>query len=269
MSEVVHYVQGAGRWGGWLTYRLATDLNLPFGGVIAHGGSAERLARDQGVPLVHHPLPGDKPCILWLCIPDDEITGVMEVLPYGAHDKLCVVHASGTAPLPLAPFATGVVWPIQSITRTAEPSWADLPLVVQASTPAFAKTLYGIAAQISGLPPKHVTDDEERQRMHLGATIVQNFGNVLWIYAQEVLAKAGLDYRELLPLARNHLSNLEHVAPADAQTGPAARGDTRTLERHRELLGTHPEASAIYGVLTAVIQGGTTRDRGDASVRRD
>ncbi len=254
MSEVTHYVQGAGRWGSWLTYRLADDLDLDFGGVLEHGTSARVLARDHNVPLVRHPLPVDRPSVLWLCVPDDAVAPLVAQLPYGAGGSLAVVHSSGTIPLPEAPFPTGVAWPIQSITHEAEPDWAQLPLVIQASDAAFAKTLHAIATQISGLSPKLVTTDAERQRLHLAATLTQNFGNLLWTLAEQVLAKAGLDYRDLLPLAENHLAKLATTPPQHLQTGPAVRGDEVTLRGHRELLSGHPAAAEAYELLTRLIR---------------
>ena len=164
-----------------------------------------------------------------------------------------VVMASGATPLPQSASPVGVVWPIQSITAEREPNWSQLPCVVQASTPAFAKTLFELASRISGLSPKLVERNEDRLRLHAAAVLTQNFSNLLWTMAEELLTEGGLDYRLLLPLARTHLAALEVASPRDLQTGPAARGDRGTMQRHEALM--EGEVLEVYRVLSGVIHG--------------
>ena len=94
-----------------------------------------------------------------------------------------------------------------------------------------------------------------RLRLHLGAVLVQNFANLLWTEADQLLSGYGLDVRTLLPLAQTHLVALAQASPAALQTGPAVRGDARTMQRHRALLaaGEHRELLALYDALSARI----------------
>ena len=200
-------------------------------------------------------MPAEQDAIVFLCVGDDAIPAVAE----GLHGRLpsgtALVHCAGSSPsLPYPTRRTGVLWPVQSVTAGTEPDWANLPLVIQSSHAAFAKTLSDVAACLSQATPTLVDADVDRQALHLGACMVQNFGNLLWGLAAEVLADRGLDYRTLLPLGSDHLGKLSAEAPMALQTGPAARGDESTLRRHREALRPYPDAYAAYTELSDIIR---------------
>jgi predicted short-subunit dehydrogenase-like oxidoreductase (DUF2520 family) len=57
--------------------------------------------------------------------------------------------------------------------------------------------------------------------------------------------------RALLPLTRQTLDNFERLGPLAAWTGPLARGDFSTIERHAEALaGFDPEVLMAYTTLS-------------------
>ena len=247
---VDHVVVGAGRWGTWLARRLQGQT-ARLRAVVGASQRARDLANELGV--AHWARLNDpRGAIVWLCLPDDGLRGFAEA----HHTRLAVaagvVHAAGSAPSLRVDCPSGVCWPIQSITREREPDWGNLRLAVEADGAAFAKTLHEIAGLIGDGHPLAVTT-ASRQRLHLAATLTQNFSNLLWDLAAEVLAEAQLDYRDLLPLARNHLDKLGAVSPRDLQTGPAVRQDTATLELHEQLLAGHDQALRVYAMLSEII----------------
>lgn len=189
--------------------------------------------------------------IVWCCVGDAQIESLYSNL-MSLKLQLNIVHCSGTSPL-LSGQQRGVFWPIQSITAGTEPDWSNLPIIIQATNEAFAKTLLEIAAKVSKLSPKLVTSDDDRMRLHLGAVMTQNFSNLLWTMTEQVLAKAELDYKDLLPLAQNHLEKLAKRPPSDLQTGPAIRKDQNTIDMHIELLNAHPSAAELYKLFSEKI----------------
>ena len=70
---------------------------------------------------------------------------------------------------------------------------------------------------------------------HAAAAIAANFLVTLESAAAELMSTAGLDREVLLPLATAALENWARQGPA-ALTGPIARGDRRTVARHREVV---------------------------------
>jgi len=81
-----------------------------------------------------------------------------------------------------------------------------------------------------------VVDDEHRAAYHAAACIASNHLVALMGQVERVAASAGLDLDTFVGLARAALTDVSELGPAPALTGPAARGDEATLERHRATL---------------------------------
>ncbi len=79
---------------------------------------------------------------------------------------------------------------------------------------------------------------------HAGAVAASNFVVTLVDYAVRLLVLAGVPPEEalpsLLPLLKGTLANLEAVGLPAALTGPIARGDVPTVERHLSALASAP-----------------------------
>ena len=165
-----------------------------------------------------------------------------------------VVHTSGATPSHiLRPVSNryGVLWPLQSIRAPIRP-FPPFPLLVDAADPkdrndleAFAKTL---SDQVS------IADDTSRLKLHLAATLVNNFTNYLYTATAAYCARENLDFSILLPLIRETADRLDRYAPGDVQTGPAARGDRNTIARHLELLHNYEKIKGLYETFTNLIE---------------
>ena len=95
-----------------------------------------------------------------------------------------------------------------------------------------------VAAELAGLLGGNVVvvDDEHRAAYHAAACIASNHLVALMGQVERVAASAGLDLDAFLGLARAALTDVAELGPAAALTGPAARGDEATLDRHRHTL---------------------------------
>jgi len=81
-----------------------------------------------------------------------------------------------------------------------------------------------------------VVDDEHRAAYHAAACIASNHVVALMGQVERVAATAGLGLDTFVGLARAALTDVSELGPAAALTGPAARRDEATLERHRRTL---------------------------------
>ncbi len=260
-----HLIVGTGRWAKWLLTRM-----VECGYEVAVAGrdpsSAQLLAAATGVQ--DYSL-GDLPSkavagkVVWLCVSDDAIAPVGEQLLSHFDSIDFIVHSSGTAPLVgSGSVPSAACWPVQSITAETAPDWSNLQLVLEGSTPEAGQLLLSyVSPLIAGpnstenyLPPKLVSATRERQLLHLAAVLVQNFSNVLWQHAADLLGANELNYTTLLPLMRNYLNKLEDTSPRLLQTGPAMRGDAATVALHRGLLAEEPSLLELYNFMTASIQ---------------
>jgi predicted short-subunit dehydrogenase-like oxidoreductase (DUF2520 family) len=97
-----------------------------------------------------------------------------------------------------------------------------------------------LGAQPFRLPDRH------RAIYHAAAVFASNYLVAATGVAEVLLGEAGVPdpLAALGPLQQATLANLARVAPTDALTGPAVRGDAGTIERNLEALG----ASAPWAV---------------------
>ena len=168
-------------------------------------------------------------------------------------DRL-VVHTAGAASANvLAPVSarTGVLYPLQSLRAAIRP-FPPIPFLVDTTRSedlplleAFARTLSGQVRQ---------ADDATRLKLHLVATVVNNFTNYLYTHAAGYCKQEDLDFSLLLPLIRETADRLDRYAPGDVQTGPAVRGDQPTIDRHMKLLDKHQEIRYLYELFTNLIE---------------
>lgn len=90
-------------------------------------------------------------------------------------------------------------------------------------------------------------DTARRAVIHLSGVFACNFANAMYANAAEVLAKEGLPFDIVAPVIEETAKKaVEVLNPAQTQTGPARRGDTQTLDRHRAMLEDKPRTREIY-----------------------
>ena len=89
-----------------------------------------------------------------------------------------------------------------------------------------------------------VVDDADRAAYHAAAVIASNHVVALLGQAERVAASVGVPFEAYLDLVRATLDNVAELGPAAALTGPAARGDQATIERH--LAALDPDERAAY-----------------------
>ena len=256
-------IVGAGAVARALALRLA-DRGYPILAVVSRTlGPAEALARAVGAPVASAHL-ADLPAaaaLVLLCVPDGEIADLAETLtgvrrPWG---RTVVAHTSGASPAAvLAPLAAEgatvlAFHPLQALTRRADAHALDGAFVgLEGDPPAVAA---GVELAV-GLGLRYaVVAAEAKARYHLAAAVASNFTVTLLGVVQEVLASVGVDRADamamMLPLVEGTLRNVAAVGPEDALTGPVARGDVGTLQRHGLALREHlPHLVPAYAAMS-------------------
>ena len=73
--------------------------------------------------------------------------------------------------------------------------------------------------------------------------------------AAEILQDTQIPFEALLPLIDNTAAKVHFMAPKDAQTGPAQRGDQAVMDHQCEILKATPYAE-LYRALAALIEKG-------------
>ncbi len=98
---------------------------------------------------------------------------------------------------------------------------------------------------------------KEKELLHISAVMASNYLVTLADLSLRISASANIPERILmdafLPLMSSSLENLGNQSPTDALTGPIARGDIQTVQKHLKLLENKPELLEMYkklGLLT-------------------
>jgi predicted short-subunit dehydrogenase-like oxidoreductase (DUF2520 family) len=78
--------------------------------------------------------------------------------------------------------------------------------------------------------------DEDRALYHAAACIASNHTVALLGQVERISASIGVPMDGYLELARATVENVARLGATDALTGPAARGDWATIEKHRAAL---------------------------------
>ena len=92
-----------------------------------------------------------------------------------------------------------------------------------------------------------------RLGFHLAAVFCNNFVNHLYALAERFCRTEEIDFNLLLPLIKETALRVNDLSPSVAQTGPAIRQDTDTIEKHLTLLKNYPQLTRIYTLLTESI----------------
>jgi predicted short-subunit dehydrogenase-like oxidoreductase (DUF2520 family) len=192
--------------------------------VIGTGRAGSAIAarlRERGIAL------GPEGELRLICVPDREIAGVAAAIEPGPW----VAHVSGGTPLAvLDPHERRFsVHPLQTLTQARGPEQLDgaFAAVTADDEPGRANGMW--LAETLGLRPFALADDR-RALYHAGAAIASNFLVTLYRAAAQLFDDAGAPPEGLVPLMRRTIDNGFEL------TGPIARGDWETVERHREAL---------------------------------
>jgi predicted short-subunit dehydrogenase-like oxidoreductase (DUF2520 family) len=88
---------------------------------------------------------------------------------------------------------------------------------------------------------------------HAAAVFAANYPTMLLAESIALAVEAGVDpetaQHGLTALLAGAVNNLRSLAPAEAITGPAARGDEGTIRKHLEALSRDPELQRLYRLL--------------------
>ncbi|HEX2900583.1 MAG TPA: DUF2520 domain-containing protein, partial [Bacteroidia bacterium] len=170
-------------------------------------------------------------------------------------DETVFAHTAGSISMDvLAPFGTniGVFYPLQTFTKGHKADFSDIPVFLEGNAAALAR-LQPLADFLSRRVS--VLDSVQRLQVHMGAVFASNFANFMWLIAEDTLREVGqpgLGVYE--PLIRECMEKALRYGPANAQTGPARRGDEITMQKHLDLLaGRAPDLAELYRKISDMV----------------
>ena len=214
MTETVRIVGARGRVGSALSARLAQ----------------RSVVLDSADPEV-----------VLLCVPDRAIAEVAAEIPPGPW----VGHVSGATPLnALAPHLRRFgLHPLQSFSKARGAEQLDGVWAAVTADTAEGRAVAHELAGVLGLRPFDL-DDDARATYHAGAAMASNYLVTLRAAGRSLLEAAGAPPEALDPLIRGVVDSGFEL------TGPIARGDWESVERHVAVIRSErPELEELYLVL--------------------
>ncbi len=267
MSETVSIV-GTGRVGRALGRRLR-ELGWRIGVVTGRSlGSARAAARviggGQAMGRLAAQVLNSK--VILIATPDGAIEGVAKDLAQLGGKEWrgkIVLHTSGALdssvlkPLADLGAATGSMHPMQTFSDQNIPDLSKCVFGIEGSQAALQvsrkmiQQMDGVAVRLSGA---------NKAAYHAAGTFACVYVLALMEAATRMLMSQGFKRRQalraLLPMTRQTLDNFERVGPVAAWTGPMARGDFSTIERHVDVLPEfQPEFLDAYKTLSYLTAG--------------
>lgn len=185
-----------------------------------------------------------------ISVSDDAIAAVSAQLAFSGR---LVVHTSGSTPLEAldAKNRRGVFYPLQTFSAGKGVDFSIVPLCIESEYGSDNQTLHTLAKAISH--SIYDIDSAQRQALHVAAVFVSNFVNHMYVLGSDVCTANNIPFDILKPLIKEVADKVASLPPRQAQTGPAVRGDQKTIDRHLAFLKDERQKE-IYTLLTHSIQ---------------
>lgn len=185
-----------------------------------------------------------------IAVSDKAIADVAKQLPF---QNRIVVHTSGAASLDVLDPKNrkGVFYPLQTFSKSKEVDFSNIPLCLEAENTFDFRVLETVAKSISNAV--FAINSDQRKALHVAAVFVNNFTNHLYQIGQEICEEHQVPFEILRPLIQETAEKINALDPVDAQTGPAKRKDSTTIEAHLAYL-TNETQKNIYKLITQSIQ---------------
>jgi predicted short-subunit dehydrogenase-like oxidoreductase (DUF2520 family) len=184
-----------------------------------------------------------------IAVSDTAIADVSNQIPF--ENKL-VTHTSGSMEMTVlnAKNRRGVFYPLQTFSKVKPVDFNQIPIALEAENQDDYALLETVANSISS----HVyqINSEQRKALHVAAVFVCNFVNHLYKIGNDICDENNLPFDLLKPLILETADKIVSLSPTDAQTGPAKREDTVTINEHLKFLKNTTQKD-IYKLLTQSI----------------
>ena len=164
------------------------------------------------------------------------------------------LHTSGTMPISVfgedKPHA-GVFYPFQTFSKARViEDFSAVPIFFEARGIDDISAVYSLALTITSRVFE--ASQHDRERLHVAGVFACNFTNLMYTMAAELLRNTHIPFSALYPLIDETAAKIHLLAPRDAQTGPARRGDENVMEHHLSLLSE--EQREVYQLLSEEIR---------------
>ena len=265
MGKPSFSIVGCGKVGITLGKRLV-QRGYPVAGLASRSlASARKAAELLGTDRVSETLweATGQAGVVFITTPDDAIEDACRVIAQhsGFQPEAVVLHCSGVLSSVVLSSArdcgahVGSLHPLQSFASIQEGTKRFEGILVSVEGDARAKAVARRIVQDLGANYAELQGDA-KTLYHAAAVVASNYLVTLMHLAFGLNASAGISAQDsilgLMPLIQGTLSNIKSQGIPNALTGPIARGDVKTVQRHiQEIAARSPEFLQLYKTLGA------------------
>ena len=129
----------------------------------------------------------------------------------------------------------GVMYFFQSFSRELLiDDWSGIPCIIEGRNIDDIAAIYSLAQSLTSRI--YEANQHDRERLHIAGIFANNYTNLMYRMAADVLRSTRIPFEALLPLIDQTAAKVHTLSPKDAQTGPASRADTEVIGHHIEIL---------------------------------
>ncbi|MCS7245805.1 MAG: DUF2520 domain-containing protein [candidate division WOR-3 bacterium] len=192
--------------------------------------------------------------VILICIRDDKIENIVEILKnYNLTNKI-VYHTSGSLTSdilkPITKAYIGSLHPIQTFPKINYKLLRNIYF-------SFEGQKFSIAKKLATFFNSKVIRIKKEKKVlyHIACIFASNFSNLLWIISEKMIKEStNKDFKILHPLVKTTLNNALIYGTKDALTGPARRGDYKLIEEHLNFLKNYNlDTYNVYKSLSQII----------------
>jgi len=192
--------------------------------------------------------------VVWFCVPDSAIATAARSLTTAADWKGKVaLHSSGAlasdelGALRKLGAAVASVHPLMTFVRASRPRLSGVSFTIEGDATA-VQVARAIVAGLGGR--SYSIRKSEKAAYHAWGTFASPLLSALLAATERIAGVAGIHRKaartRMLPILRQTLANYERLGAAQSFSGPIARGDLATVQRHLDTLKAVPEAREVY-----------------------
>lgn len=184
-----------------------------------------------------------------ISVTDHAIHEVANQIPFA--NKL-VVHTSGSVAITelSSKNRKGVFYPLQTFSKDKEVDFREIPICLEAENETDFQLLEKVGKSISD--KTFNINSQQRKALHVAAVFSCNFVNHLYEIGNKICDENKVPFEILQPLIVETANKIKTLSPTAAQTGPAKRNDTQTINTHLNFLQDETQKE-IYKILTKSI----------------
>ena len=184
-----------------------------------------------------------------IAVSDNAIQEISSKIPF--KNKL-LAHTSGSISINDLDSRNrkAVFYPLQTFSKNKDINFLEIPICLETQNDQDYIILEKVAQSISNNVQK--INSNQRKALHVSAVFDCNFTNHLYQIGNDICQENNVDFDILKPLILETANKILILTPTEAQTGPAKRGDSQTINSHLKFLSNENQIG-IYKLLTKSI----------------